>query len=213
MGFWDELKQSVKEGMENGKRLGEIELKIERSGSTACLTPEERAFYTEHEKRTPEQYLAQYQEKQARIAEKERIRALKQQETQLHIGGLYFRRGGNGLYYFGDSFVENAACWRLVSFIWGGPHYETITKTTGTTRPKGKLRGAMLGGAVAGFSGAFIGAVNGMERHTDLKTTVQQVEKDTVAYLVFESVRTGERVQKKIWCNTKVAGQVGKLIG
>ena len=48
--FLDELKQSVKEGMENGKRLGEIELKIERSGSTACLTPEERAFYTEHEK-------------------------------------------------------------------------------------------------------------------------------------------------------------------
>ena len=71
----------------------------------------------------------------------------------------------------------------------------------------------MLGGAIAGFSGAFVGAVNGMERHTDLKTTVQQVEKDTVAYLVFESVRTGERVQKKIWCNTKVAGQVGKLIG
>ena len=59
----------------------------------------------------------------------------------------------------------------------------------------------------------FVGALNGTHRHTDLKTTVQQVEKDTVAYLVFESVRTGERVQKQIRCNTKIAGQVGKLMG
>lgn len=109
--------------------------------------------------------------------------------------------------------MENAACWALVSFIWGGPHYETFTTTTGTTRPKGKLTGAIIGGAVAGFDGAFVGALSGTHRHTDLKTTVQQVEKGTVAYLVFESVRTGERGQKQIRCNTKIAGQVGKLMG
>lgn len=213
MGFFDEIKQSVKEGLETGKRLGQIELKMEKSGTTACLTPEERNFFVDEKGYTPEEYLAKYQEKQARKAEQERISALKRQETQYHIGGLDFRRGGNGLYYFGNVFVENAACWTLASFIWGGPHYETFTKTTGTTRPKGKLTAAVVGGSVAGFGGAFAGALTGTHRHTDLKTTVHQVEKDTVAYLVFESARTGQRVQKQIRCNTKIAGQIGKLMG
>ena len=174
MGFWKKMADELKEGFDIGKRIVQINNKMQKAGTTAVLTDE---------------------------------------ETQYHIGGLNFRRGGNGLYYFGDVFVENAACWALVSFIWGGPHYETFTTTTGTTRPKGKLTGAIIGGAVAGFDGAFVGALNGTHRHTDLKTTVQQVEKDTVAYLVFESVRTGERVQKQIRCNTKIAGQVGKLMG
>lgn len=161
-GFWKKMADEFKEGFDIGKRIVQINNKMQKAGTTAVLTDEERQFYLANEKMSPEEYLAKYQEKQARIAEKQRISALKQQETQYHIGGLNFRRGGNGLYYFGD---------------------------------------------------VFVGALSGTHRHTDLKTTVQQVEKDTVAYLVFESVRTGERVQKQIRCNTKIAGQVGKLMG
>lgn len=212
MGFWKEMADAFKEGADIGRRLGQINRKMQEAGTTAVLTDEERQFYLANEKMTPEEYLAKYQEKQARIAERERISALKRQETQYHIGGLNFRRGGNGLYYFGNTFVENAACWALVSFLWGGPHYETVTKTTGKTRPKGTLTGAIVGGAVAGFDGAFAGAMLGTHSHTDLKTTVKNIERDTAAYLVFENVVTRERVQKAIRCNTKIAKQVGELM-
>lgn len=234
MGFFGELAQAAKEGWQIGLKINEINEKIEKAGTTACLTPEEREFYANNEKNTPEEHLAKYQEKQARIAENKRIaeqrraenkriaeqqRAenkriaeLKKQETQFFIGSLSLRRGANGLYYFGSTFVENAACWRLVSFIWDGPKYEYIAKTTGTTRPKGKLTGAILGGIAGGACGAAFGASVGTHRYTDLNTTVKRIEKATPAYLVFESVRTGERKKKRIQCNTETAGKVGQMM-
>ena len=112
---------SSKRGSTSAKGLCRLIIRCRKPGTTAVLTDEERQFYLANEKMSPEEYLAKYQEKQARIAEKQRISALKQQETQYRIGGLNFRRGGNGLYYFGDAFVENAACWALVSFYMGRP--------------------------------------------------------------------------------------------
>lgn len=212
MGFFGELAQAAKEGWQIGLKINEINEKIEKAGTTACLTPEEREFYAKNEKNTPEEHLAKYQEKQARIAENKRIAELKKQETQYFIGSLSLRRGANGLYYFGSTFVENAACWRLVSFIWDGPKYEYIAKTTGTTRPKGKLTGAILGGIAGGACGAAFGASVGTHRYTDLNTTVKRIEKATPAYLVFESVRTGERKKKRIQCNTETAGKVGQMM-
>lgn len=212
MGFFGELAQAAKEGWQIGLKINEINEKIEKAGTTACLTPEEREFYANNEKNTPEEHLAKYQEKQARIAENKRIAELKKQETQYFIGSLSLRRGANGLYYFGSTFVENAACWRLVSFIWDGPKYEYIAKTTGTTRPKGKLTGAILGGIAGGACGAAFGASVGTHRYTDLNTTVKRIEKATPAYLVFESVRTGERKKKRIQCNTETAGKVGQMM-
>lgn len=187
--------------------------KMTSSDSTDCLTNEERALLQKFFEKTPEELLAECREEQAAKAEKQRIKALKRQETQYNLGGFRFRRSSNGLFYFGTEFRENAGCWKLVDFQWVGPVYKTITTTSSEIRPKGKLRGAIFGGALAGFGGALLGAANGMERTVDRKTEVQRIEQNTVGFLTFESVVTGERKRYEITCNSKIAAQAMRLLG
>ena len=185
-------------------------MKIEKN-EISTLTEDDRNFFENTEKKTPEEYLAEWTQRQAEKAERDRIKALKNAETQYNIGGLKFRKAENGLYYFGNSFQEGAGHLKLVDFIWDGPQYNLISKTTGKNKTHGRAGSALIGAAVAGPVGAVVGASLGKKTKVNTTTTTTQQELDTVAFLVFESTETGTRVQKEIKCNTNIANEVRRL--
>ena len=206
MGFFDKLKES----WDNASRYADLKMKIENN-EISTLTEDDRNFFENTEKKTPEEYLAEWTQRQSEKAERDRIKALKNAETQYNIGGLKFRKAENGLYYFGNSFQEGAGHLKLVDFIWDGPQYKLISKTTGTNKTQGRAGSALIGGAVAGPIGAISGASRGKKTKVNTTTTTTQHELDTVAFLVFESTETGTRVQKEIKCNTNIANEVRRL--
>lgn len=217
MGFLDKLK----DGINNLSKSGELMQKIQK-GEIADLSNEDREFFETYNNQTPEEYLAYWEKKQAEKAENERIKALKQAEnerikalkraeTQYNIGGLKFRKDKNGLYYFGNSFQEGAGHLKLIDFIWDGPQYDLVSKTTGNNKTHGRAGSALVGAAVAGPVGAVVGASLGKKTKVNTTTTTEQREKDTVAFLVFESTETGTRVQKELKCNTNIAKEIRRL--
>lgn len=206
MGFFDKLKES----WDNASRYADLKMKIENN-EISTLTEDDRNFFENTEKKTPEEYLAEWTQRQAEKAERDRIKALKNAETQYNIGGLKFRKAENGLYYFGNSFQEGAGHLKLVDFIWDGPQYNLISKTTGKNKTHGRAGSALIGAAVAGPVGAVVGASLGKKTKVNTTTTTTQQELDTVAFLVFESTETGTRVQKEIKCNTNIANEVRRL--
>jgi hypothetical protein len=217
MGFFDKLKA----GWDNVSRSTDLMQKIQK-GETTSLSDDDRKFFEEYNKKTPEAYLEEWEEQQAQKAEKEkeralqkaendRIKALKKAETQYDIGGLKFRKSGNGLYYFGKAFQEGAGKFKLVDFIWDGPQYNLISKTTGKNKTHGRAGSALVGAAVAGPVGAMVGASLGKKTKVNTTTTTKQQELDTVAFLVFESAETGTKIQKEIKCNTNIANEVRRL--
>lgn len=195
MGLFD----SLKSGVNNISRSVSIQNKIEK-GELELLTEEERTFYTDFNKMTPEEYLAKWELKQTKKA-----------ETQLHIGGLDFRKDGEGLYYFGTMFNPDAERYLIVDFVWDGPQYNLISKTTGKNKTKGRAGSALIGAAIAGPTGAIVGASLGRKTKVNTSTVTEQQEKDSVAFLVFESVDTGIRIQKKIKCNSDIATEIREL--
>lgn len=206
MGFLDKLKGS----WDNASRYADLRQKIENN-EISTLTEDDRSFFEATAKKTPEEHLADWEKRQAEKAERDRIKALKKAETQYNIGGLKFRKDGNGLYYFGNSFQEGAGHFKLVDFIWDGSQYNLISKTTGNNKTHGRAGSALIGAAVAGPVGAVVGASLGKKTKVNTTTTTKQQELDTVAFLVFESTETGTRVQKEIKCNTNTANEVRRL--
>lgn len=206
MGFFDKLKES----WDNASRYADLKMKIENN-EIFSLTEDDRIFFENTEKKTPEEYLAEWTQRQAEKAERDRIKALKKSESQYNIGGLKFRKDKNGLYYFGNSFREGAGHLKLVDFIWDGPQYNLISKTTGKNKTHGRAGSALIGAAVDGPVGAVVGASLGKKTKVNTTTTTTQQELDTVAFLVFESTETGTRVQKEIKCNTNIANEVRRL--
>lgn len=206
MGLFDKIKGSL----DNASRYADLRKKIENN-EIATLTEDDRNFFEITAKKTPEEYLVKYEEQQAEKAENERIKALKKAEMQYNIGGLKFRKDSNGLYYFGNTFQEGAGNYKLVDFIWDGPQYNLISKTTGKNKTHGRAGSALIGAAVAGPVGAVVGASLGKKTKVNTKTTTTQQELDTIAFLVFEAADTGARIQKEIKCNTTIANEVRRL--
>ena len=50
MGFWKKMADELKEGFDIGKRIVQINNKMQKAGTTAVLTDEERQFYLANEK-------------------------------------------------------------------------------------------------------------------------------------------------------------------
>lgn len=193
----------IKKGIDDISRNTSLMAIIEK-GEIAMLTKEDRTFFQKQNNKTPEEYLSEWKGKQ-------KIKALKRAETQYNIGGLAFRRSENGCYYFGNTFIENAGSLKLIDFIWDGPQYDIISKTTGKNKTKGRAGSALVGAALAGTAGAIIGASRGKKTKVNTKTTSKQKERDTRAILVFESINTGEIIKKEIKCNTRIANEIRKL--
>lgn len=53
MGFWKKMADELKEGFDIGKRIVQINNKMQKAGTTAVLTDEERQFYLANEKMSP----------------------------------------------------------------------------------------------------------------------------------------------------------------
>jgi hypothetical protein len=84
------------------------------------------------------------------------------------------RRDKDGYFYFSNHFDADAERYDLLAYDVRYPKYtsKTETKTTGTIKTKGRTGSALIGGALAGPTGAIVGASR------DKKTTVDLTTKD-----------------------------------
>ena len=193
----------IKKGINDVSRNTSLKAMIEK-GEIIKLSEEDRIFFQTQNNKTPEDYFSEWEEKQ-------RIKALKHAETQYNIGGLAFRRSENGYYYFGNTFIENADPLKLIDFIWDGPNYDIVSKTTGKNKTQGRAGSALVGAVLAGPTGAIIGGSRGKKTKVNTKTTSKQKERDTKAIIVFKSEDTGEIIKKEIKCSTRIANEIRKL--
>jgi len=194
------------------KRLIGIRKQIELG---APVDAEERELFVIKNKKTPEQYKTEYDQRQADIAERQRVLALDKAEKKYSFPGLYLREDKDGLYYFGNRFVEYTDKYYLVDFQWAGPVYNVVSHsvTTGTDRHSSNAGKAIVGGVLFGPVGLVAGAAG--KKNTKINhhtvTTSEQKEIDTSALLVFINARTRERVMKQVTCNTTWAKKYTSL--
>lgn len=207
MGLFDKMKawgSDIKDNMDLKKKVQNNE----------DLTPEERTFFIDKNKKTPEEYKIEWDQEQARIAEQRRISALDRSEEKINIDSLFLRHK-NGLYYFDKKFNEHAVKYYLVDFQWSGPVYESTsnTVTTGKDKKSSNAGKALAGSMLFGPTGAIVGAAG--KKTTKINrtstTTTTQNEVDSSASLVFVSVDGSDKIFKTIKCNSNIAKKVMSL--
>jgi hypothetical protein len=121
------------------------------------------------------------------------------QETKISIGTTTIRKTIDGLYYIGF-YSEAPELFEFESFQFEGSTIVEHTKTTGTTKQKGKkgsaLLGAGIGSALGGPVGTILGGVVGAsgkrKGKVNTNTITTQEEKPGRAILYLRNIETNE---------------------
>lgn len=121
------------------------------------------------------------------------------QETKISIGNTTIRKTIDGLYYIGF-YSDTPELFEFENFQFEGSTIVEHTKTTGTTKQKGKKGSALLGIAtgstLGGPFGAILGGVVGAsgKRKGKMNSTsvTTQEEKPGLAKLYLRNIETGE---------------------
>lgn len=120
------------------------------------------------------------------------------QETKISIGNTTIRKTIDGLYYIGF-YSDTPELFEFENFQFEGSTIIERTKTTGTTKQKGKKGSALLGivaGSALGPFGAIAGGVVGAsgKRKGKMNSTsvTTQEEKPGLAKLYLRNIETGE---------------------
>lgn len=120
------------------------------------------------------------------------------QETKISIGKTTIRKTIEGRYYIG-LYSETPELFEFENFQFEGSTIVEHTKTTGTTKQKGKKGGAFLGavigstlGPVGTVVGAKIGASGKRKDKIDSTSVTTTEEKPGLAKLYLRNVETSE---------------------
>ena len=145
---------------------------------------------------------------------------------------VVIRQNDAGFIYFDD--IDGT--YKIAGYEWGGPEYQEVTKTTGTTSTSGtthskgreKRTGRLTGAAVGslfGPGGAVIGAmvgtgnkkIKGKEKNRSLstlssRTTSYEQETDSVAYMTLTDPATQYTFSFGFKCNSKIHGEILNML-
>ena len=120
------------------------------------------------------------------------------QETKISIGTTTIRKTIDGLYYIGF-YSEAPELFEFENFQFEGSTIIEHTKTTGTTKQKGKKGSALLGagigsafGPVGTILGGVVGASGKRKGKIDSTTITTQEEKPGLAKLYLRNIKTSE---------------------
>ena len=120
------------------------------------------------------------------------------QETKISIGNTTIRKTIDGLYYIGF-YSDTPELFEFENFQFEGSTIVEHTKTTGTTKQKGKKGSALLGAAIgSAFSpvgtilGGVIGASGKRKGKVNTDTITTQEEKPGLAKLYLRNIETNE---------------------
>ena len=120
------------------------------------------------------------------------------QETKISIGNTTIRKTVEGLYYIGF-YSDTPELFEFEGFQFEGSTIVERTKTTGTTKQKGKKGSALLGAVIgSAFSpvgavvGAGIGASGKRKGKIDSTSITTQEEKPGLAKLYLRNIETNE---------------------
>lgn len=120
------------------------------------------------------------------------------QETKISFGTTTIRKTVDGLYYIGF-YSDTPELFEFENFQFEGSTIVEHTKTTGTTKQKGKKGSALLGagigsafGPVGTVVGGMIGASGKRKGKVNTNTITTQEEKPGRAILYLRNIETGE---------------------
>ena len=121
------------------------------------------------------------------------------QETKISFGTTTIRKTIDGLYYIGF-YSETPELFEFENFQFEGSTIIEHTKTTGTTKQKGKkasavlgiVTGSALGGPFGAISGGIIGASGKRKGKIDSTSVTTQEEKPGRAMLYLRNIDTNE---------------------
>lgn len=120
------------------------------------------------------------------------------QETKISIGTTTIRKTIDGLYYIGF-YSEAPELFEFENFQFEGSTIIEHTKTTGTTKQKGKKGSALLGagigsafGPVGTILGGVVGASGKRKGKIDSTTVTSTEEKPGLAKLYLRNIETNE---------------------
>lgn len=120
------------------------------------------------------------------------------QETKISIGTTTIRKTIDGLYYIGF-YSEAPELFEFENFQFEGSTIIERTKTTGTTKQKGKKGSALLGagigsafGPVGTILGGVVGASGKRKGKVNTNTITTQEEKPGRAILYLRNIETNE---------------------
>lgn len=120
------------------------------------------------------------------------------QETKISIGTTTIRKTIDGFYYIGF-YSEAPELFEFENFQFEGSTIVERTKTTGTTKQKGKKGSALLGagigsafGPVGTILGGVVGASGKRKGKIDSTSVTTQEEKPGLAKLYLRNIETNE---------------------
>lgn len=121
------------------------------------------------------------------------------QETKISFGKTTIRKTIDGLYYIGF-YSETPELFEFENFQFEGSTIVEHTKTTGTTKQKGKkasalfgiVTGSALGGPFGAIAGGVVGASGKRKGKINSTSVTTQEEKPGVAKLHLRNVETSE---------------------
>lgn len=120
------------------------------------------------------------------------------QETKISIGTTTIRKTIDGLYYIGF-YSDTPELFEFENFQFEGSTIVEHTKTTGTTKQKGKKGSALLGagigsafGPVGTILGGVVGASGKRKGKIDSTTVTSTEEKPGLAKLYLRNIETNE---------------------
>ena len=113
------------------------------------------------------------------------------QETKISFGNTTIRKTIDGLYYIGF-YSETPELFEFENFQFEGSTIIEHTKTTGTTKQKGKKGSAFFGAAVGTVVGAKIGASGKRKGKIDSTSVTTTEEKPGRAELYLRNIETNE---------------------
>jgi hypothetical protein len=120
------------------------------------------------------------------------------QETKISIGTTTIRKTIDGQYYIGF-YSDTPELFEFENFQFEGSTIIERTKTTGTTKQKGKKGSALLGagigsafGPVGTILGGVVGASGKRKGKIDSTTITTQEEKPGLAKLYLRNIKTSE---------------------
>lgn len=120
------------------------------------------------------------------------------QETKISIGTTTIRKTIDGLYYIGF-YSDTPELFEFENFQFEGSTIVEHTKTTGTTKQKGKKGSALLGagigsafGPVGTILGGVVGASGKRKGKVNTNTITTQEEKPGRAILYLRNIKTSE---------------------
>lgn len=132
------------------------------------------------------------------ISSMNEMRKKASQETKISIGTTTIRKTVDGLFYIGF-YSENPELFEFENFQFEGSTIIEYTKTTGTTKQKGKKGSALLGAAIGSainpvgtIVGGVIGASGKRKGKMNSTSVTTQEEKPGLAKLYLRNIETGE---------------------